>query len=98
MEAQNLRAFWGIFNDTLTVTIFVVLLAGFDIGLALGEHEIDEVSQIVGGGGDRVGPIHARAQLAAVACRADWLLRSARAAIRGDKRVERYLSSQNKSP
>ena len=48
LKAECLGAFGAVLHDALAIAILVVLRAGIDIVLALGEHEVDQARQLVG--------------------------------------------------
>ena len=48
-------------QDPLAVALLEVVLPPVGVFLPVGEHGVDQARELVCGGGDRFGPVHARA-------------------------------------
>ena len=60
LHAQFVGAQSELAQDPVAVSLFVIGLALVGVLLALGQHRVDQPSQLVGGGGDGLGFVHPR--------------------------------------
>lgn len=51
-----------VMHDALAVALLVVILPLISILRSLGQHRVDEASKLMGGSGDRLGPVQTRTQ------------------------------------
>ena len=67
-NGENLHAELGgaLRQHAFTVTLLVVVPALVGVLLALGQHRVDQARELVGGGGDGLGLVHAGAHPAEV--------------------------------
>ena len=66
MKAQLVSSASQILHHPLAVALFIFILASFDKGLTLGQHEIDQPCQLVCARCDGLGFVHPGAQAAVV--------------------------------
>ena len=62
MEAKSLCAFGEGLNHPLLVALLVLLLSSINVCLSPGQHEVHQPGELVGGGGNSFGSVHAGAE------------------------------------
>ena len=62
MESKSFSAFGEVVHDPLAIALLEVVLPLIGVFRTFGQHRIDQASQLVGGGGDGLGPVKPSAQ------------------------------------
>lgn len=82
LQAQFVGAQSELAHDPFAVSLFVAGLSLVGVFLALGQHRVDQPSQLAGGGGDGLGLSILEHMRRKYTPSADWLVRNAAAARR----------------